>query len=36
MDVNIGTIIGIVIMGFGLILSIGKYQYEQDIKLSKK
>jgi len=36
MEINIGTIIGIVIMGFGLILSVGKYQYERDIKLSKK
>ena len=36
MEVNIGTIIGIIIMGFGIILSIGKYQYEQEIKISKK
>lgn len=32
MEVNFGTVIGISIMAFGIILSIGKYQYERDLR----
>ena len=30
MDFNPGTLIGVFIIAFGLLLSIGKYQYERD------
>jgi hypothetical protein len=32
MEANFGTIIGIAIMAFGIILAVGKYQYEHDLK----
>ncbi|WP_428739835.1 hypothetical protein [Sulfurimonas sp.] len=36
MEITPGTFIGLSIITFGIILSIGKYQYERNLKNAKK